>query len=123
VGAASDIIGYYDRIPARQSVARLYMVPGMWHCAEGAGATYFSTATRDSTPPQSDARHDMAVVLQDWVENKKEPQPIVATRYDGPPKEGKGKIAFQRPLCLYPQVAKYKGGPTEKAESFACESP
>jgi len=34
---------------------------------------------------------------------------------------GKGDILFQRPLCIWPKVAQYKGGPTEKAESFACE--
>jgi hypothetical protein len=39
---------------------RLYMVPGMAHCAGGPGAIHFSTATRDSEPPVSDARHEIA---------------------------------------------------------------
>jgi feruloyl esterase len=122
VGAAMDIVGYHDRIPDREAFVRLYMVPGMWHCAEGAGATNFSTATRDSVPPVSDARHDMAIVLQDWVEKKQEPREIIATRFDGPEaRHGKGEILFQRPLCIWPKVARYKGGPSEKAESFACE--
>jgi feruloyl esterase len=98
------------------------MVPGMWHCDEGAGATNFSTATRDSVPPVSDSKHDMAIVMQDWVERKQEPGAIVATKFAGPEaRHGKGDILFQRPLCIWPKVAQYKGGPTEKAESFACE--
>ena len=33
-------------------------------------------------------------------------------------------IAFQRPLCPYPQIAKYKGsGSTTSAASFACVKP
>lgn len=124
VGAAMDIVGYRDRIAQHDEFVRLYMVPGMWHCAEGAGATNFSTATRDSVPPVSDARHDMAKVLENWVEKKEEPREIVATKFAGPDaRDGKGAILFQRPLCVWPKVAKYKGGPVEKAESFACEAP
>jgi feruloyl esterase len=124
VGAPMDIIDYHDRIADRGDFVRLYMVPGMWHCAEGAGATNFSTATRDSVPPVSDAAHDMAKVLESWVEKKQEPQAIIATKFDGPEaRNGQGAILFQRPLCVWPKVAKYKGGPTEKAESFECAIP
>jgi feruloyl esterase len=122
VGAALDIVDYFEKIAQREDFARLYMVPGMWHCAEGAGATNFSTATRDSVPPVSDARHDMAIVLENWVEKKQPPQEIIATKFAGPDaRHGKGAVLFQRPLCLWPKVANYKGGPTEKAESFQCE--
>jgi feruloyl esterase len=122
VGAAMDIVNYYDKITQHEDFVTLYMVPGMWHCAEGAGATNFSTATRDSVPPVSDAKHDMAVVLENWVEKKEAPQPIIATKFAGPDaRNGRGAILFQRPLCVWPKIAKYKGGPTEKAESFGCE--
>ena len=82
VGAAMDIVGYHDRIAHREDFVRLYMVPGMWHCAEGAGATNFSTATRDSVPPVSDARHDMA---KGWRtgSRREEPREIVATKFEG----------------------------------------
>ena len=137
VGAASNLIAYYGQVTAKgqgadaaarladtQSYAELYMVPGMWHCAEGAGATNFSTATRDSTPPVSDAQHDMAVALQDWVEHGRAPQEIIATRFTGAAgSDGKRDIAFQRPLCVFPKVAQYRGGPPDKAESFVCEAP
>jgi len=122
VGAALDIVDYFEKIAQREDFARLYMVPGMWHCAEGAGATNFSTATRDSVPPVSDAGHDMAIVLENWVEKKQPPQEIIATKFAGTDaRHGKGAVLFQRPLCLWPKVATYKGGPTEKAESFKCE--
>lgn len=131
VGAAPEAINYYDGVEARasgstaaerrkqtQAFLRLYMVPGMAHCAGGPGATNFSTATRDSEPPVSDAQHDMAVALQDWVEQGKAPETLIATRLDKD-----RKALFQRPLCVYPQVAHYRGGPTEAATSFACVSP
>ena len=135
VGAADEAINYYDAVEARapgasraqrrretQAFLRLYMVPGMAHCAGGPGATHFSTATRDSEPPVSDAQHDMAIALQDWVERGAAPQALIATKFD---KEHgtERRVQFQRPLCVYPQVAHYKGGPTNSAGSFACVDP
>ena len=131
VGAAQDAIDYYDQVTDRgagltlqvkrratQSFARLFMVPGMGHCAGGPGATNMSTATRDSTPPISDARHDMALALEDWVEHGRAPEILVATHYkDDVPG---GDVQFQRPLCAYPKTTKYIGGDTSKAESFTC---
>ena len=125
VGAPAEAINYYDavaaRTPATPSFMRLYMVPGMAHCAGGPGATNFSSATRDSMPPVRDASHDMALALQDWVERGVAPQTLIATRYEG---EGAvRKVAFQRPLCVWPKVARYRGGPTASAASFACVAP
>ncbi|HEY2403020.1 MAG TPA: tannase/feruloyl esterase family alpha/beta hydrolase [Steroidobacteraceae bacterium] len=119
VGAAAEAINYYEGVEARtqhtQAFMRLYMVPGMAHCAGGPGATNFSTATRDSEPPVSDAQHDMAVALQDWVEKGTAPEDLIATRY-----ASDHKVLFQRPLCVYPKIARYKGGPPDSAASFAC---
>ena len=135
VGAADEAINYYNAVEATESggspaqrrkqterFLRLYMVPGMAHCAGGPGATHFSTATRDSDPPVSDSQHDMAVALEDWVERGVAPQSLIATKFD---KEHgtERRIAFQRPLCVYPQVDHYKGGPTNSAGSFACVDP
>jgi feruloyl esterase len=132
VGAADEAINYYQAVEATaagpsqaarrkqtQAFLRLYMVPGMGHCAGGPGATHFSTATRDSDPPVSDAQHDMAIALQDWVEHGVAPERLIATKFD---KEHatERRIAFQRPLCVYPQTARYTGGPTDSADSFAC---
>lgn len=128
VGAAGEAINYYQDVAARstaadrdrdtQSFLRLYMVPGMAHCAGGPGATAFSTGTRDSEPPVIDARHDMVTALQQWVEKGKAPEELIATRFEG--EKPDRRIAFQRPLCVYPKVIRYKGGPTEKAESYSC---
>jgi feruloyl esterase len=98
------------------------MVPGMAHCAGGPGATHFSTATRDSDPPVSDAQHDMALALQDWVEKGVAPESLIATKFDNA-NGTERRAVFQRPLCVYPNVARYKGGPTTSAESFACVAP
>jgi feruloyl esterase len=135
VGAADEAINYYDAVEATrsgsspaerrkqtQAFLRLYMVPGMAHCAGGPGATHFSTATRDSDPPVSDAQHDMAVALEGWVERGVAPERLIATKFDKD--EGTDrKIVFQRPLCVYPQVAHYEGGPADSAASFACVDP
>jgi feruloyl esterase len=133
VGAADEAIDYYQAVEATASGAsqatrrkqtlaflRLYMVPGMAHCAGGPGATHFSTATRDSEPPVSDAQHDMAIALEQWVEKGVAPERLIATKFDKEHGTDR-RVLFQRPLCVYPQVARYTGGPTNSADSFACE--
>ncbi len=125
VGAPGEAINYYDAVKARmkktdasaQAFLRLYMIPGMDHCANGPGATYVSSATRDSLPPVSDARHDMLIALEDWVEHGRAPETLVATHYSDVATK---TVAFQRPICVYPKVVKYQGGPADKAESFGC---
>jgi feruloyl esterase len=135
VGAAAEAINYYDSVTAlsasptaaeklkdTQTFARLYLIPGMAHTAGGPGATNVSTATRDSDPPVSDAKHDMAVALQDWVEKGVAPEALIGTKFktgSGPT----GTVDFQRPLCVYPQVSQYRRGDTRLATSFRCVSP
>lgn len=135
VGAAGEAINYYESVEARSKAAkpeakrretqefvRLYMVPAMDHCAGGPGATYFSSATRDLTPPVRDAKHDMALALEAWVEKGAAPEDLIATRFENPDVTDR-KIQFQRPLCVYPKSARYKGGPQDQASSFVCEAP
>jgi feruloyl esterase len=125
VGAPPEAINYYQAArkatPGADQMLRLYMVPGMAHCAGGPGATNFSSATRDSTPPVRDAAHDMAVALERWVEAGDAPRALIATHYAG--EKGDRRVAFQRPLCPYPQVARYRGGPQAEASSFVCAVP
>lgn len=139
VGSPIEAINYYEQVEAlgrgetvaerradTQHFLRLYMVPGMGHSAEGPGATHFSSSTRDSVPPVSDATHDVKAALYAWVEKGEAPGALIATRYvddgvDHAP--GTAPIAFQRPVCVYPERPVYRGGPTEKASSFACENP
>jgi feruloyl esterase len=132
VGSAFEAIHYYESVVARsagtdaaakltdtQKFARLYLVPGMSHTAGGPGATHFSNATRDSAPPVEDSRHDMGLALYDWVERGIAPSELIATHFSagsGPT----GTVQFQRPLCVYPRIMRYRGGDTRSASSFYC---
>ncbi len=133
VGTPLEAINYYNAVEAQsgglaatQAFMRLFMVPGMDHCAGGPGATNFSTATRDSTPPVRDAAHDMTLALYDWVERGRAPQSLIATRYAGGEDDGPAatrKIEFQRPVCAWPREPVYRSGDTRLASSFVCTAP
>jgi hypothetical protein len=101
---------------------RLFMVPGMAHCSGGPGANAFGQLGAPNGPNPSDASDDILTALDQWVERGDAPDKIVATKYvNDDPTQG---IVFQRPLCPYPQFAKYKGnGSTTSAASFACVKP
>jgi len=92
LGGANQVMGSY----------RLFMVPGMAHCGGGDGTSTF----------------DMLAALEQWVEAKKTPERIEASRVRD------GKVDRTRPLCPYPQVAVYKGsGSTDESANFACQVP
>jgi feruloyl esterase len=85
-----------------QSYARLFMVPGMYHCAGCPGPNVFDALTP----------------LVTWVEAGVAPETILAAKFvnDTPP-----TVQMTRPLCLYPKVARYNGsGSTSAATSFTC---
>jgi hypothetical protein len=88
--------------PATRDFFRLFMLPGVFHCTGGVGCDSF----------------DRLTALIDWVEQGKAPDGLVASRME------KGKPVRTRPLCPYPQVAKYKGtGSIDDAASFTCAGP
>jgi feruloyl esterase len=101
-------VQYYQRVLAALGGAnnvrgsyRLFMAPGMGHCGGGNGPNSF----------------DMVTALEQWVEQGKAPDQIVASR------SVKGVVDRTRPLCAYPQVAVYKGsGSTDDAANFACQA-
>jgi feruloyl esterase len=122
-------INYYDSVSREigghediRDFYRLFLVPGMAHCFGGPGATAFGQVGGVNGPNPSDASDDIFTALDRWVEYQKVPDTIVATKYvNDDPTQG---IAFQRPLCPFPQHAKYKGtGTTTGAASFACVGP
>jgi feruloyl esterase len=85
-----------------QSYARLFMAPGMYHCAGGPGPNTFDALTP----------------LVNWVEGGVPPETIVATKFvdDTPP-----AVQMTRPLCVFPKVAKYRGsGSPSLAANFVC---
>ncbi len=102
---------------ATRDFYRLFMVPGMSHCAGGVGATVFGNLTT----AQRDPDHDVVSALDHWVEKGVAPKQIIATGFvDGNPAKG---VQMTRPLCPYPEDAVYKGaGDTNSAASFTCQN-
>jgi feruloyl esterase len=98
-------IEYYETVGKRLGPAetrdfyRVFMIPGMFHCNGGPGC----------------GSVDWLSVTQDWVEKGKAPAQIVGAHVE------KGQTTRTRPLCPYPQVARYKGtGSIDEAANFAC---
>jgi feruloyl esterase len=96
-------IAYYDavreQVPAAKDATRLFLLPGVLHCAGGAGPDRFDALT----------------ALENWVERGVAPTSMTATKQDS---------ALSRPLCPYPQLPRYKGtGDTNAAASFECAVP
>jgi feruloyl esterase len=109
-----------------QSFMRLYMVPGMHHSFLGPGANFFgqvelsSFGGRSSDSDPRDPQHNIFTVLEEWVEHGRAPDAIIATKYVNDLDHSQG-IKMTRPLCPYPQFAKYKGtGDTNDATNFVC---
>lgn len=100
-----------------QEFFRLFMVPGMGHCGGGPGPNQFYNATLSPAP--ADAQHNALLALQRWVEQGVAPKQIIATKYvNDTPTQG---VAQTRPLCVFPQVARYGGqGDENDAASFDC---
>jgi feruloyl esterase len=123
--SALNSINYYESVretmgPAEtDSFLRLYMVPGMQHCFGGPGTDTFG---QFGSSPQNDPQHNMYVALEQWVEKGSPPTSVIASRLDGPGPAA--KVVETRPLCAYPQEAKYKGsGDTNDAANFVCAAP
>ena len=95
--------------------ARLYMVPGMHHCANGPGPNVFGGANQ-GLPPQLDAQHDIVMALDHWVEDGVAPEKIIASHLTN------GAVDRTLPLCPYPQAPIFNGaGDANLAESYHCE--
>jgi len=100
-------VEYYEQARATMGEStgdffRLFMVPGMFHCGGGVGTSTFDTATP----------------LVKWVESSEPPARIEASRVV------EHKVVRTRPLCPYPQVARYKGsGSIDESANFTCANP
>ncbi|HEY5666178.1 MAG TPA: tannase/feruloyl esterase family alpha/beta hydrolase [Gammaproteobacteria bacterium] len=85
---------------ATPEFARLFLVPGMGHCAGGIGTSQF----------------DAQRAIENWVERGIAPDRIEAERVDA-----EGTVIRTRPLCPYPQTARYRGtGNSDRSGSFVC---
>ena len=103
-----NTIKYYNSVvdnlgPSKASGnVRLFVAPGMGHCGGGDGPNVF----------------DKVGALEQWVEQGKAPQTLNASHMTD------GKVDRTRPLCPYPQVAKYDGtGSIDDAANFVCRVP
>jgi feruloyl esterase len=99
-----NTIDFYRKLQKRygsatKDFARLFMVPGAGHCG----------------PPPGPTAWDPIVALDSWVETGIAPDSIIAYKT-----RENGKI-MSRPLCPYPQQARYKGhGSIYESKNFRC---
>jgi feruloyl esterase len=100
-------VNYYEAVVARNGrntsdFARLFMMPGVAHCGGGVGPD----------------RIDAVTAVIDWVEKNQAPDSLLASKVTN------GNVVRTRPLCPYPQVARYKGqGSIDDAANFSCAAP
>lgn len=112
VFSPNDTMRWYDALKAADAAApdyaRLFLVPGMNHCAGG---------------PATD-RFDMLTALENWVEKGIAPESVRATVNAADPDviAAGWPARRSRPLCAYPKQALLKAGATdtEDAASFEC---
>jgi feruloyl esterase len=104
-----------DSLEELRDFYRVFMVPGMAHCSGGEGPNAFGNGVNG---PVVDEQHDLLRALEAWVEHGVAPRKIIGTHYlNNSPASG---VQFQRPLCPFPEVARYKGGDPAQASSFVC---
>jgi pimeloyl-ACP methyl ester carboxylesterase len=105
--SALDTIRYQDALQARYGAdtgnfSRVFLVPGMNHCAGGPATDEF----------------DAVAALDTWVEKGTVPEVILAKARKTPDVPWPGRT---RPLCPLPKFAAYKGqGDIEDAGNFEC---
>ncbi|MCY4013062.1 MAG: tannase/feruloyl esterase family alpha/beta hydrolase [Gammaproteobacteria bacterium] len=100
---------------ATDDFLRLFMVPGMVHCAGGPGAW----------------ETDYVEPLVAWREQGTAPDRLVAKTPEpvemahlAPDESVAQQRRFSRPLCPYPELARYRGeGDKDDAASFDCRAP
>ena len=100
-------IEYYDSVerqdPALRDYFRMFLMPGVGHCEGGPGPDFV----------------DWISALERWVEDGTPPERPVASKIDD-----QGNDLMERPLCPYPQSARYDGrGDPNVHESYTCVAP
>jgi len=118
---AESSTDYHSRVVTRlgaDSVAgffRLFMLPGMAHCAGGPGATQILNTT-DSPEVPLRPDHDVLLAVQDWVERARAPDRLIAIKVDDD-----GHVVRSRLICPEPRQASFNGrGSALDAASWEC---
>jgi feruloyl esterase len=102
-----NTIDYYRSVLSKMGAkqdnwVRLFMIPGMGHCAGGSGPSQVNYMG----------------ALERWRESGTAPDQLQAYHVTN------NQVDMARPLCPYPQVAQYKGiGSTNDAANFVCKAP
>ena len=119
---AENTIDYWRSVEQRmgakktRAFARLFLAPGVQHCAGGAGPNVFG---QGGPRKGVTAENDLNMALERWVEQGIAPERLIAAKTNAT-----GGIERTRPLCAYPLVARYQGsGSTDEAANFACAAP
>ncbi len=105
--SAGNTVNYYSSVlakmgPKQDDWVRLFMAPGMQHCGGGPGPSQVN----------------YVAALERWRESGIAPAQLLASRVTN------NRVEMTRPLCPYPQVAKYKGvGSISDAANFECKAP
>ncbi len=103
--AAGNTVNFYKGVLSKMGAKqddwfRLFMVPGMQHCAGGPGTDQFNKMG----------------AIERWRESGIAPDQILAAHVTG------SSVDMTRPLCPYPKVAVYRGsGSINDAANFSCK--
>lgn len=115
--SSDDTVSWYQTLRGNNGgdasdFARLYLIPGMNHCSGGPSTDQF----------------DMLGALVNWVEKGQAPDSVLASARGAGNAGGINadvpadwSASRTRPLCTFPQVARYKGsGSLDDAANFSC---
>ena len=100
-----NTVNYYTSVLSKMGQKqdnwiRLFMIPGMGHCQGGPGPSQVNYMG----------------ALERWRESNVAPDQLLANHVTN------NRVDMARPLCVYPQVAQYKGiGSTNDAANFVCK--
>jgi hypothetical protein len=96
-------------------------VPGFHHCSGGPGPNVFGSTGR-TLVNLNDPEKDVVGAMVNWVENDVAPDRIVATKFID--NDSSAGIERTRPVCPYPQYARYSGsGSIDDEANFTCVDP
>ena len=96
---------------------RLFMLPATGHCGGSTGPNAIGGGMPEPPKAFRDADHHVVSALMKWVEQGVAPERIIANKFDG-----SGNVTRSRPVCAYPDEARYNGsGDINDAANFSCQ--
>lgn len=118
--APQGSINYFARVAdvaggaaAAQAFDRLFLIPGMGHCAGIGSATGVAGPANTANSVPLPASGQLFAALVDWVEHANAPSSLTLSSADG---------SVTRPICVYPKQAVYGGsGAVTTATSYTCQ--